>query len=298
MPPVGEVHTDVCELGLLFMDGRPLGRFLCYNPDCERCSQAIRERQLRHHARGARMRASRHLHSSSSSNSSTSCQELSTASSSHSPTRKKLATQINLPSVELSCQPELKYRKERTLLLQRTMKHQKLLAIQGLADTATYNPGLLSQAHQLTETDSVQPMRDVCHNARSLPTTVSTSDKDGSLPTGVDPHPVSRLEQGLHFWKPLKMHMLRKSIETKLRVFPTIVQQSHKTYTHRMAACTAFTPLHSSSAPIYFHSLEALFLQEEVQEALELHIREKKLHHRWGLPGRLLATPQAQPASP
>lgn len=122
---------------------------------------------------------------------------------------------------------------------------------------------------------------------------VSTADKDGNLPTGMDSHRVSRLEQGLDFWKLLKMHSLRKPIETKLRAFPTVVQKSHKMCTHRIAVCTANTPHHSSTAPIYFCSLEALFMEEEVQEAPELHICEKKLHHWCGLPGKLLATPQA-----
>lgn len=294
----GEVHTDLPELGLLYLDGRPLGQFLCYNPDCECCSQAVRKRQLWHQARWARMRASHHLHSFSSSNYSTSCRDVNTDSSSHSPARRNVATQINLPCVELLCQPELKFRKKRKLHLKHTVIHQKLLAIQGSADTITFNPGLLSQANQLTETETVQPMRDVCHKIGSFPTMVPTSNKDGNLSTGVDSHRVSRLEQGLDFWKLLKMHTLRKSIETKLRAFPTIVQQSHRMYTHRIAVYTALTPRQSNVAPSYFCSVEALFLEEEVQEALELHIREKKLHHQWGLPGRLLTTPQAQPTSP
>ncbi|XP_019466018.1 uncharacterized protein LOC109363970 isoform X2 [Meleagris gallopavo] len=286
---VGEVHTDLGELGLLSLDGRPLGQFLCYRRDCEHCSQAIWKRLLWHHARWARMRAFHHLHSSSSSNSSTSCRDANTASSSHSSTRRNLATQINLPSVELLCQSEL--RKLRKFHLEHTVIYQKLMAMQGPADTITFNLGLLSQAHQLIETEPVQPMRDACHWTGSLPTVVSTADKDVNLPTGVDSHHVSRLEQGLDFWKLL--NILRKSEETKLSAFPTIVQKSHKMHTHRIAVSTANTPHHSSTVPIYFCSREGLFLKEEVQEALELHIRAKKLHHQWGLPGRLLATPQA-----
>ncbi|XP_031448748.1 uncharacterized protein LOC116228790 isoform X2 [Phasianus colchicus] len=281
----GEVHTG--ELGLLSLDGRPLGQFLCYRPDCARCSQAIWKRLLQHHARWARMKASHHPHSSSSSNSRTSCREENTASASHSSARRNLTTQIYLSSVELLCQSEL--RKQRKIHLEHTARYQKLLTMQGPADAITFNLGLLSQAHQLAETDPVQPMRDVCHWTASLPTMVSSAD----LPAGVDSHCVSRLEQVLDFWKLLKMHILRKSVETKLRAFPTIVQQSHKMYTHRTSVCTANTPHHSSIAPIYFCSLEALFLEEEVQETLELHIREKKLHHQWVLSGRLPATPQA-----
>ncbi|XP_015704488.1 uncharacterized protein LOC107306139 isoform X2 [Coturnix japonica] len=294
----GKVNTNLSKLGLLYLDGMPLCQFLCYNPKCKHCYQAIRKRLLRNNDKWARMRASYNLHSSSSSNSITSCRDVNTDSSSHSSARRNSATQTYLTSFELSCQPETKLRKQRKLHLKHTTINQKILAILGPDGTITFDPGLLSQASQLTDTDPVQPMSDVCHKTRSLPVTVSTSNKRGNLPPGMDSHCVSRLEQELDFWKLLKMHMLRKSIETKLRAFPTIVQQSHRMYTQRIAVRTARTPHHSSTAPIFFCSLEALFLKEEVQEALELHIREKKLHHKWGLPGSLLTKPQVQQASP
>ena len=94
------------------------------------------------------------------------------------------------------------------------------------------------------------------------------------------------------------MHTLRKSIEMKLGALPATVQQSHRRYTYRMARRTAPAPLHSRPAPSYFCSAEALFLPEDVREFLEMHIREKKLRHQWGLPAGSLGGPQALPSVP
>ncbi|XP_071891584.1 uncharacterized protein [Anas platyrhynchos] len=261
-----------CRSSLLWVGGRALGTLLCYDLGCGRCSQAVRERQQRLLARQARPSCC--PYSSSSRDSSDCCRHGATASSLRPAKRTSLRSWW---------QPVLRKRKQRRLFPQHTA-----LNTQGAA-TPPRHAGPPRQAEELIE------MAPVRHEAGLPPTTGSdVAHKDGSLPAGADPCPVARLEQGLGFWKLLRMHTLRKSIETKLGALPAMVQQSHRRYTYRVARCTAPTLLPSRPAPSYFCSPEALFLHEDVREFLEMHIREKKLRHHWGLPaGSLQALPSA-----
>ncbi|XP_040409543.1 uncharacterized protein LOC121068428 [Cygnus olor] len=253
-----------------------MGTLLCYDLDCGRCDQAVKERQQRLLARQARPSCC--PYSSSSRDSSDSCWHGAMASSFRPAKRTSLRSWW---------QPVLQKRKQRRLFPQHTA-----LNTQGVA-TLPCDAGPLRQAEEFVE---MAPAR---HDAGLSPTTGSdAAHKDGSLPAGADPCPVARLEQGLGFWKLLWMHTLRKSLETKLGALPTMVQQSHRRYTYRMARRTAPTLLHSRPAPSYFCSPEALFLHEDVREFLEMHIREKKLRHHWGLPAGSLAEPQALPSVP
>ncbi|XP_071895559.1 uncharacterized protein [Anas platyrhynchos] len=272
-----ESSTHGCRSSLIWIGSRPLGQLLCYDLDCEHCSQAVRERQQRLLARQARASCCPH----SSSDSSSSCQHGATSSS---------FRPAKLTSIRSWWQPVLRNRKQRRPFPQCAVMPQTALKIHG-ATTLPCDAGSPRWAEELAK------MAPRHHEAGSPPTTGSdTADKDGNLPAGADPHPIKRLEQGLGFWKLLRMHTLRKSIETKLGALPTMVQHSHRRYTYRMARLTTPTPLHSCPAPSYFCSAEALFLHEDVREFLEMHIREKKLRHQWGLPAGSLRGPQALPS--
>ncbi|XP_040415623.1 uncharacterized protein LOC121071511 isoform X3 [Cygnus olor] len=276
-----EARAHGCGSSPIWIGSRPLGQLLCYDLDCERCSQAVRERQQRLLARQAR--ASCYPRSSSSSDASDSSQHRAPARS---------FRPAKLTSVRSWWQPVLRNRKRRRPFPQRAAMPQTALKIYG-ATTLPCDAGPLRQAEELAK---MAPR----HHEAGLPlaTGSDAADKDGNLPAGVDPRPMKRLEPGLGFWKLLRMHTLRKSIEMKLGALPTMVQQSHRRYTYRMARCTAPTPLHSRPAPSYFCSAEALFLPEDVREFLEMHIREKKLRHQWGLPAGSLGGPQALPSVP
>ncbi|XP_035176450.1 uncharacterized protein LOC118163673 [Oxyura jamaicensis] len=265
-----------CRSSLLWVGSRPMGMLLCYDRDCGRCSQAVRERQQRLLARQARPSCC--PYSSSSRDSGDSCRHGATASS-FRPAKRT--------SVRSWWQPVLRKRKQRRPFPQRTA-----LNTQGAA-TLPCNAGPLRQAEELVK------MAPVHHEASLPPATGSdAAPKDGILPAGADPRPVTRLEQGPGFWKLLRMHTLRKSIETKLGALPTMVLQSHRRYTYRMEHRTAPTLLRSRPAPCYFCSPEALFLPVDVREFLEMHIREKKLCRYWGLPAGSLAEPRALPSAP
>ena len=93
------------------------------------------------------------------------------------------------------------------------------------------------------------------------------------------------------------MHTIRKCVETHLGSFPAVVQRSHEVSIRRLVPPTPLALLHSGTVPVCFHMTEALFLPGE---ALELHVRAKRLHHQWDLSRESLGAhvPQALVSAP
>ncbi|XP_067172557.1 collagen alpha-1(I) chain-like [Apteryx mantelli] len=146
--------------------------------------------------------------------------------------------------------------------------------------------------------------------------------EDGSRPDAAGPVGVPRLELSRDAHSKLWMHTARKCLETRLRILPAVVRRSLETPRPALpqllpeGACRPGTrperlawPQLGASAgeqrprsrpvPAHIAVPEALFLPEEQREALELHVRAKRLQSRGGLlgpcPGPAPPSPQAAP---
>ena len=78
---------------------------------------------------------------------------------------------------------------------------------------------------------------------------------------------------------------------------PRCGAEIHEVSIRRLVPPTPLALLHSGTAPVCFHMTEALFLPGE---ALELHVRAKRLHHQWDLSRESLGAhvPQALVSAP
>ncbi|XP_065688469.1 uncharacterized protein [Patagioenas fasciata] len=90
------------------------------------------------------------------------------------------------------------------------------------------------------------------------------------------------LERGKEFLKRLEGHMWRKSKQIRLGTLPALVQQSQKSSAHR----TVPHELLNTGSVTFSWFPDNCVLPKEAQEALELHLLKKKLHHDWHLPGK------------
>ena len=107
---------------------------------------------------------------------------------------------------------------------------------------------------------------------------------------------ISKLQLSQAAFGKLSMHMARKCLEVKLQRFPVVVRRSMQKQRGAPLACPAGTRApRSQTVRRYFPSRQALFLNEEQRECLELHIRSMKLER---LGNRLISGSPLKPAVP
>ena len=263
----GQKQVSGCRGRLLDTEGSSLGQFLCYDLSCRTCSEATWEMQ--------RWLCSVRESPWASSGSESPSSFGSSLYAGRSVRRRLIARRGGLPQRGLEALGPL----APAAALPDLTLHRQASALAGSTHA-------LLKSHSSNEASSTTALG------------LCMADGSSSLPGGASPHLVSRLELGEDFWRRLRTHTKRKCLETHLGSLPTLVQRSYEASARKLMSPAPPAPLHSGAVPTYFHTMEALFLPEEAREALELHIRAKRLHHQWGLPGSSVGAPPLQALEP